>query len=116
MQGEPGRLRFDHYILIVSAFSMELTYPEPLLLYIMCRRSLSSGLKCLNLQSVLNGRMKNDVFLSVLGRKNIKGITCGGSMRTIDAYYLRNYLRELLTMIYVCMAGKKKNQLAPAIT
>ena len=89
---------------------------QSFLLYIMYHCSLSFGLTCLNLQSVLNGRMKNDVFLSVLRRKHIKGITSGGSMLTVDTYYLRNELRELLTMIYTCMTGKKENQLVLAIT
>lgn len=106
----------SHYILKMSAFSMELMYMPSLLLYIMYCCSLSFGLTCLNLQSVLNGRMKNDVFLSVLGKRNIKCITCGGSMRTMGTYYCRNDLRELLTMIYACMAGKKENQLVLAIT
>lgn len=63
---------------------MELTYMQSLLLYIMYHCSLSFGLTCLNLQSVLNGRMNNDVFPSVLERKNIKGITCDGSMLTTE--------------------------------
>jgi len=57
---------------------------QSFLLYIMYHCSLSSSLTCLNLHSVLNGKMKNDVFLSVLGRKHIKDIICGGSMLTID--------------------------------
>lgn len=55
-----------------------------LLLYIMYHCSLSFGQTCLNLQSVLNDRMKNGVFLPLLGGKHIKDITRGGSMLTID--------------------------------
>lgn len=55
-----------------------------LVLYIMYHCSLSFDQTCLNLQSVLNDRMKNGVFLSLLGGKHIKDITCGGNMLTID--------------------------------